>query len=109
MEIENIRRMLKALSKKHSLEIITSLFNGGKKYIAQLGKELGVPYSTVQQRINELEEVGIINCSDIIHPVFRRPIKEAEVRNFQIVLSPRTIQQIVARERVEEGFKVWMG
>ncbi|MFB0543368.1 MAG: winged helix-turn-helix transcriptional regulator [Candidatus Bathyarchaeia archaeon] len=91
------------------MEIITSLFKDGKKYVAQLGEELGISYSTAQQRINELEKAGLVNCTNKLHPVFRRPIKEVEIRNFRIVLSPLNIQQIIARERVEEGFKVWTG
>lgn len=106
MEIEQIRKVLKALSKKYSMEIITSLFKEGKKYVAQLAEELGVSYSTVQQRINELEKAGLVNCTNKLHPIFRRPIKEVEIRSFKIVLSPLDIQQMVAGERVGEGFKV---
>ena len=109
MEIGDIRRKLRALSKKYSLEIIASLFKGSKKYVSQLAEELGAPYTTILQRVAELERAGLINCSETLHPLSRRPIKEAEIVNFQILLNPLSVQQIVAKEWGGAGFKVWVG
>jgi predicted transcriptional regulator len=109
MFTEDVRRKLKVLSKKYSLEILCALFKGGKKYVSQLGEELGIPYTTIQQRVNELESVGLIKSSETLHLVSRRPIKEVELSSFQIVISPRTIPQILAGEQGDEGFRIGMG
>ncbi|RJS88426.1 ArsR family transcriptional regulator [Candidatus Bathyarchaeota archaeon] len=109
MSAEDVRRKLRALSKKHSLEIVATLFKGGKKYASQLSKELGLPYTTVQQRINELEAAGLVRCTSTLHPLSRRPIREVEALNFQILLSPRSIQQLVEGGSVKGGFRVWTG
>jgi predicted transcriptional regulator len=109
MFTEDVRRKLKVLSKKYSLEILSALFKGGKKYVSQLGEELGIPYTTIQQRVNELESVGLIKSSETLHLVSRRPIKEVELNSFQIVVSPRTIPQILAGEQGDDGFRIGMG
>jgi|GEM_PF-2615101 len=109
MYAEDVRRKLRVLSKKYTMEILSSLFKGGKKYVSQLGDELGIPYATVQQRINELEMAGFVKSSETLHLVSRRPIKEVELSNFQIVISPRTIPQLVAGEPSEEGFRIGVG
>jgi len=98
MLVEDVHRRLRVLSKRHSMEILSVLFIGGKKYVSQLGEELGLPYATIQQRINELEGAGLVKCSESLHPLSKRPIKEVEVINFQMILSPRIISQIVTEE-----------
>jgi predicted transcriptional regulator len=108
MSNEDVRRKLKVLSKKNSMEILSALFKGGKKYISQLGNELSIPYTTIQQRVNELEAVGLVKCSETLHFVSRRPIKEVELINFQIIISPRTIPQMLTGGQGDEGFKIGM-
>jgi len=98
MSTGDIHRKLRVLSKKYSLEIISALFKGGKKYVSQLGDELSMPYATIQQRIDELEMAGLIKSTETLHPLSKRPIKEVEIINFQIILSPRIISQIIAEQ-----------
>jgi len=78
------------------MEILSALFKRGKKYVSQLGEELDLPYTTVQQRVNELEAAGLVKCSEMLHPISRRPIKEIDIINFQIILSPRIMSQMIA-------------
>jgi len=95
MSTEKVRRACKVLRKKYSIEIIAALFERDGKYITQLSEERGIPYTTIEQRINELEAAGLVKCSETLHAVMKRPIKEVKLRNFRIVLSPRTIHQII--------------
>ena len=109
MSEEYLRRKLRTLSKKYSMEIISTLFRGDKKYVSQLSKELYMPYATVQQRVNELENMGLVKCFKTLDLTSRRPIKEVELINFQIILSPRTISQMVTSEQSNDSFKIGVG
>lgn len=88
------------------MEILSTLFKDGKKYVSQLANDLGVPYTNVQQRINELEAAGLVKSSETIHLITRRPIKEVELISFQIVLSPRIISQMVTSEQSNDSSKI---
>jgi len=93
-DVEGLRHQLKVLSKRHSMEIIGALLNG-PRYISQIAAEIGIPYTTAQQRVTELERTGLIEIVDGVDDASKRAIREARLVNFRIELSPRIIQQII--------------
>ena len=95
--MEIIRDQLKVLSKRHSLELICLLFEK-QKYISQLSGETGIPYTTVQQRVVELERAGIVEVEAGVDEASKRAIKRVRLLNFRIELTPRVIQNIVTGE-----------
>jgi DNA-binding HxlR family transcriptional regulator len=95
--MENIRIQLKALSKRHSLELIRLLFED-QKYVSQISEETGIPYSTVQQRVAELERAGIVEVEAGVDEASKRAIKLVRLVNFRIELTPRVIQKLVTGE-----------
>ena len=103
--MEEIRRQLKALSKRHSLEIIDNLLDG-PKHISQLSEELRIPYTTTQQRVAELEREGLVTIVPDIEETSKRAIKRVRLANFRVELSPRTIRNIVNEKRATETASV---
>ncbi len=101
----DIRGQLKALSKRHSLEMISILLDG-PKHIAQLSNELGIPYTTAQQRVAELERVGLLNVIPDVDEASKRAIKRVHFANFRVELTPRTIRGIVSREQANGTLSV---
>jgi len=93
-DMESLRYQLKVLSKRHSMEIIEALIDG-PRYISQIAAEMGIPYTTAQQRVTELERAGLIKVVDEVDEASKRAIREARLVNFRIELSPRIIQQLV--------------
>lgn len=94
-DLRRMRDKLKALSKRHSLEIIDGLY-GGKKNLTEISSERKIPYTTVQQRAVELEKAGLVEIRDGIDEVSGRPVREVCLVNFYIVVSPFVINQIVS-------------
>ena len=93
LDMENLRKQLKALSKRHSLELISLLFQN-PRYVTQLSEETGIPYTTVQQRVAELERAGIVEIIPGVDEKSKRAIKLIRLLNFRIELTPRVIQKL---------------
>ena len=102
--MERIRDQLRVLSKRHSMEIIGALLEGAR-YISQIAVEMGIPYTTAQQRVAELERAGLIEIVDRVDEASKRAVREARLVNFRIELSPRIIRQLVTGED-EAEFRV---
>ena len=96
--MEDIRGQLKALSKRHSLEMISVLLDG-PKHISQLSNDLRIPYTTTQQRLSELERAGPLNVVPDVDEASKRAIKRVRLSNFRVELTPRTIRNSVNREQ----------
>jgi DNA-binding HxlR family transcriptional regulator len=93
----NLKRQLQVLSKRHSLTIISQLFKR-PGHISKLSEELSIPYTTIQQRISELERAGLVKVEDSIDELSKRAIRRVQIVNFRIELSPRIIHFIVTGE-----------
>ena len=92
--MEKVREQLKILSKRHSLQIISMLL-GGPRNITQISEELGAPYTTTQQRVDELEWADLVEVEPSIDEASKRAVRLVRLVNFRIELSPRSIQAIV--------------
>ncbi len=92
--MEKIRDHLKVLSKRHSLEIVSALLNGPLN-ITQISEELGIPYTTTQQRVAELERVNLVEAEADIDESSKRAVMLVRSVNFRIELSPRSIHTLI--------------
>ena len=99
--MERIRDQLRVLSKRHSMEIIGALLEGAR-YISQIAAEMGIPYTTAQQRVAELERAGLIEVVNKVDETSKRAVRETRLVNFRIELSPRIIRQLVSGESKKE-------
>lgn len=95
--MERLKDQLKILSKRHTMELIKALLDG-PKYISQLSEELGMPYTTAQQRVAELERAALVEIEASVDEASKRAIKRVRLRSFRIDLSPRNIKALVDGE-----------
>jgi DNA-binding Lrp family transcriptional regulator len=79
-----------------------SILLEGSRYIAQLSIDLGIPYTTAQQRVAELEREGLLKVVPEVDEASKRAIKRVRLANFRVELTPRTIRNIVSLEQ-EDG------
>lgn len=91
--MEAVRRKLKVLGKRYSMEII-ALLSEGPRYISQLSEELGAPYATIQNRIGELERVGLVEVVDAVDEASKRAVRLVRGVNFRLEISPRVIREL---------------
>jgi DNA-binding Lrp family transcriptional regulator len=76
-----------------------SILLDGPKHIAQLSNALGIPYTTAQQRVTELEREGLLTVEPAVDEASKRAIKLVSHSNFRVELTPRTIRNIVDMEK----------
>jgi len=81
-----------------------SVLLDGPKHISQLSDVLGIPYTTAQQRVAELEREGLLNVIPDIDDASKRAIKRVHLANFRVELTPRTIRNIVIKEQAIDTF-----
>ena len=81
-----------------------SILLDGPKHISQLSKDLGIPYTTAQQRVAELEREGLLNVIPAVDDASKRAIKRVHLANFRVELTPRTIRNIVSKEQAISTF-----
>lgn len=96
---KQLKARLRILSKKYSWEIIADLMEG-KRNITDIAEHVGVPYTTVQNRVVEMEKLKLITIHDEVSPQSRRPVKMIRVEDFRIEITGAKIRDLV---RVERG------
>ncbi|MGD2201255.1 MAG: winged helix-turn-helix domain-containing protein [Candidatus Bathyarchaeota archaeon] len=95
--MEDIRAKFRVLSKKHTLEMIKHLMDG-PLYISQISNTLGIPYTTAQQRVVELERAGLVRVEATIDEASKRAVKIVNPVNFRLEISPRSIYNWLTEE-----------
>ena len=68
-----LKGQLRVLSKKFSLENIGMLYEF-PNYVSNIGSMLGIPYATMQQRVNELVRANLKGSYSSLEKLSRRPI-----------------------------------
>ncbi|MBC8223765.1 hypothetical protein H8E65_04190 [Candidatus Bathyarchaeota archaeon] len=81
-----------------------SILLDGPKHIAQLSNDLGIPYTTAQQRVAELKREKLLNVIPDVDDASNRAIKRVHLTNFRVELTPRTIRNIVSKEQATGTF-----
>lgn len=102
--MEGLRKQLRVLSKRHSMEVLGSIVEG-PKYISQISEELRIPFATAQQRVMELERAGLVEVVDRVDEASKRAVRMVRLLNFRVELSPRIISQLMSG-RTEGEFRV---
>ena len=52
--------MLAALANPHRLRIVAALANGGRNYVSQMAREIGISRPLLHLHLKKLEEAGLI-------------------------------------------------
>ncbi|HEY1146974.1 MAG TPA: winged helix-turn-helix domain-containing protein [Pseudoduganella sp.] len=81
---------LAALANPHRLRIIASLANGGRNYVSQLARELGISRPLLHLHLQKLEEAGLVT-SRLELSQDGKALNYFEVGPFGLELTPSTI------------------
>jgi predicted transcriptional regulator len=92
---EKVNAQLKVLGMRHSWEIIANI-RKGTKYMKQIANETSIPYTTVQKRIYDMEQAGIVRVFRDIDHTTGKAIKKVRVNRFKINIDPYTIEKMVS-------------
>jgi DNA-binding transcriptional ArsR family regulator len=57
---DQLLAMLAALANPHRLRIVAALANGGRNYVSQMAREIGISRPLLHLHLKKLEEAGLI-------------------------------------------------
>jgi DNA-binding HxlR family transcriptional regulator len=100
LQRDQVHAQLRILGQRHTWEIIANIKNGSK-YMKQISRETKIPYTTVQKRINDMEDAGIVRVYSDVDKKTGKAIKKVKISRFRINIDPYTIEKLVV-ENVHE-------
>ena len=92
---DKLLAMLAALSSPHRLRIVAALKTGGRNYVSQMARELGLSRPLLHLHLQKLEEAGLVTSRLELSPD-GKALNFFEVADFLIELSPAAIAQAAA-------------
>jgi predicted transcriptional regulator len=81
---------LAALANPHRLRIMAALTSGGRNYVSQLAREVGISRPLLHLHLNRLEEAGLVT-SKLELSAQGKALNYFEVTGFCLTLSPATL------------------
>jgi predicted transcriptional regulator len=95
--------VLSALASPHRLRIVGVLQTGGRQYVSQLAREIGMSRPLLIMHLQRLEAVGLVN-SNLELSDDGKAMKYYEVTPFALQLTPALIAEAArSLEAVAEG------
>jgi DNA-binding transcriptional ArsR family regulator len=82
--------MLAALANPHRLRIIAALAAGGRNYVSQLARDLGISRPLLHLHLQRLEEAGLVAGKLELSPD-GKALNYFEVTRFDVELTPMAI------------------
>src|SRR5205823_7608486 len=82
--------MLSALDNPHRLRIIAALTSGGRNYVSQLAREVGISRPLLHLHLQRLEEAGLVT-SKLELSRDGKALNYFEVADFDVELTPSAI------------------
>jgi predicted transcriptional regulator len=92
---DQLLAMLAALANPHRLRIIAVLTSGGRNYISQLAREIGISRPLLHLHLQKLEEAGLVT-SRLELSRDGKALNYFEVNSFGIELTPAAITEAAA-------------
>ncbi|GAA3945196.1 ArsR/SmtB family transcription factor [Actinoplanes auranticolor] len=86
---DELVRILAALASPHRIRVVAALV-GGRNYVSQLARELGISRALLQVHLRKLEAVGLVS-SDLELSEDGKALKFYEVVPFGFQLTPQLI------------------
>lgn len=83
---------LAALANPHRLRIIAALASGGRNYVSQLARELGISRPLLHLHLQKLEDAGLV-VSRLELSRDGKALNYFEVRSFDFELTPAAIAE----------------
>ena len=87
---DQLLAMLSALANPHRLRIIAVLSAGGRNYVSQLAREIGISRPLLHLHLQKLEEAGLVTSQLELSPD-GKALNFFEVTAFGVALTPDTI------------------
>jgi predicted transcriptional regulator len=85
---------LAALDNPHRLRIIAALATGGRNYVSQLAREIGISRPLLHLHLKKLEEAGLV-ASKLELSEDGKALNYFEVSSFNLELTPALIAEAV--------------
>lgn len=89
---DRLLAMLAALSNPHRLRIIAALARGGRNYVSQLARDLGISRPLLHLHLQKLEEAGLVT-SQMELSGDGKALNFFDVSSFAIELTPAAIAE----------------
>ncbi len=87
--------MLAALANPHRLRVIAALASGGRAYISQLAREIGISRPLLHLHLQRLEEAGLVT-SRLELSADGKALNYFEVTDFGLFLTPAAVARLAA-------------
>ena len=87
---DQLLAMLAALANPHRLRIIAALTSGGRNYVSQLARELGISRPLLHLHLQKLQDAGLVT-SQLELSQDGKALNYFEVRRFDFALTPAAI------------------
>ena len=84
--------MLAALANPHRLRIIAALASGGRNYVSQLAREIGISRPLLHLHLQKLEDAGLVT-SKLELSQDGKALNYFEVNSFDFALTPAAIAE----------------
>lgn len=98
---DQLLAMLAALANPHRLRIVAALQTGGRNYVSQLARDIGLSRPLLHLHLQKLEEAGLVT-SRLELSDDGKALKYFDVADFGIVLAPAAIASAVATLRLPD-------
>jgi DNA-binding transcriptional ArsR family regulator len=89
---DQLLAMLAALANPHRLRIVAALKAGGRNYISQLAREIGISRPLLHLHLQKLEEAGLV-VSQLELSADGKALNYFDVVDFDIDLTPAAIAE----------------
>ncbi|USX29417.1 helix-turn-helix domain-containing protein [Oxalobacteraceae bacterium OTU3CINTB1] len=89
---DQLLEMLSALSNPHRLRIVAALTSGGRNYVSQLARELGISRPLLHLHLKKLEDAGLVT-SKLELSADGKALNYFEVPDFSVQLTPSAIAE----------------
>jgi predicted transcriptional regulator len=86
--------MLAALANPHRLRIVATLASGGRNYVSQLAREIGISRPLLHLHLQKLQHAGLVT-SQLELSLDGKALNYFEVNRFNFELTPASIAEAV--------------
>jgi DNA-binding transcriptional ArsR family regulator len=90
---DQLLAVLAALSNPHRLRVIAALVKGGRSYVSQLARDIGISRPLLHLHLQKLEDAGLVS-SQLELSADGKALNYYEVRNFAFPLTPSAIAAV---------------
>lgn len=90
LEGDQLLTTLSALANPHRLRIVAALTAGGRNYVSQLAREIGISRPLLHLHLQKLQEAGLVR-SQLELSDSGKALNYFEVTDFAVALTPAAI------------------